>query len=46
MSENRLTGLCMFSVHRKKIDCDKTQFIKKVTNKFAQDRRKLKLNFE
>lgn len=45
MSENRLCGLCMLSVHRKKV-MEKSDFINSVINKFGQQPRRLLLAFK
>ena len=35
MSDHRLSGLCMMSVHRQRVNADKTELIKKVIDKFG-----------
>lgn len=45
MAENRLAGLCLISVHRDKIEKNKSQFIGRVLDQFGQDRRRLKFVF-
>ncbi|CAG4986926.1 unnamed protein product [Colias eurytheme] len=41
MSENRLNGLCMLSVHRKMVEGKKGEVIEKVLNRFCEQPRKL-----
>jgi hypothetical protein len=45
MTTDRLSGLCMMSVHREMIMKNKTQFIDKVVNTFAENSRRLQLLF-
>lgn len=48
MSEDRLDGLYMMSVHKSKVDdkVTKTEFIEKVINKFGIKKRNLLLLFD
>lgn len=45
MSEERLDGLCMISVYRKKIDDKKNECIEQVINKFVVKKRNLQFLF-
>lgn len=45
MSENRLSGLCMMSVHRDLILADKVAFINKVVDRFGQNPRRIQFLF-
>lgn len=45
MTDNRLSALCMMSVHREKISKDKSQFIETVIDQFGNDRRRLQFLF-
>lgn len=45
MADDRLSGLCMMSIHRAKIAENKQQLIDKVIDKFAQDHRRLQFLF-
>ncbi|XP_050515812.1 uncharacterized protein LOC126890699 [Diabrotica virgifera virgifera] len=45
MTENRLSGLCMISVHRKIVNLDKQNIISQVIDIFGSDRRNLKFLF-
>ena len=45
MGESRTSGLCMVSVHRKKIQSTVDEFIKQVTDKFALQPRRLQFLF-
>ena len=47
MTDERLSGLCMMSVHRKKIESaqNKKVFIESVIDKFGQDARRLQFLF-
>ena len=45
MGESRTSGLCMVSVHRKKIQSNMDEFIKQVTDKFALQSRRLQFLF-
>ena len=47
MSDDRLSGLCMMSVHRKMFETDpfKNVFINRVIDKFGQERRRLEFLF-
>ena len=45
MCDDRLSGLCMMSLHRKKIEQNTPKFIEKVINKFAQDHRRIQFAF-
>lgn len=46
MSESRLSGLCMLSVHRQKIANNEEGFITQVIDKFGQDDRRLIFLFD
>ena len=39
MSNERLSGLCMLSVHREKIRSRKSEFMEQIVNKFGSERR-------
>ena len=43
MLENRLVGLCMMSVHRKRVLDAKDEFEKEILSRFSQNSRKLML---
>ncbi|KAM4697848.1 zinc finger MYM-type protein 1-like [Rhinophrynus dorsalis] len=45
MADDCLSGLCMMSIHRAKIDENKQQLIEKILDKFAQDHRRLQFLF-
>ena len=45
MGESRTSGLCMVSVHRKKIQSNMDEFIKQVTDKFALQPQRLQFLF-
>lgn len=45
ISEDRLSGLCLLSVHRQQVLKNKDAFLNKVLNKFGQDRRRLQFLF-
>ncbi|CAI6359528.1 unnamed protein product [Macrosiphum euphorbiae] len=45
MSEDRLYGLCMISVHREKIDDKKDEYIEQVINIFGVKQRNLQFLF-
>lgn len=45
MGDERLSGLCMLSVHRKKVQ-ENTKFINNVTNEFEKQPRRLKFSFK
>ena len=45
-SDDRLSGLCMMSVHRKKNSENKDKFIETVINQFGQEPRRLQLLFQ
>lgn len=45
MSEKRISGLCMLSIHRQKIKDDEENFIAQVIDNFGRDERKLALLF-
>ena len=45
MSDHRLSGLCMMSVHRQRVNADKTELIKKVIDKFGIEPRRLQFLF-
>ncbi|XP_050511413.1 uncharacterized protein LOC126887738 [Diabrotica virgifera virgifera] len=46
MSNNRLRGLCLLSVHRRKIKENKENFMQKVIDLFAMDTRRIQLLFK
>ncbi|XP_050509124.1 52 kDa repressor of the inhibitor of the protein kinase-like [Diabrotica virgifera virgifera] len=46
MSNNRLSGLCLLSVHRRKIKENKENFMQKVIDLFAMDTRRIQLLFK
>lgn len=46
MSDERLSGLCMLSVHREKINKNKQIFIEKVIEKFGSETRRLQFLFK
>jgi hypothetical protein len=41
MTENRLNGLCMLSVHRKIVQEKKNEIVREVLNKFSEEPRRL-----
>jgi len=45
MSVERLSGLCVMSVHREKISKDKKGFIESVIDRFGRDLKRLQLLF-
>jgi len=45
MSDERLSGLCMMSVHREKISKDKQSFVERVVDRFGSEPRRLQLLF-
>ena len=45
MSDHRLSGLCMMSVHRQRVNSDKTELINKVIDKFGIEPRRLQFLF-
>ena len=45
MTEDRLNGLCMMSVHREKIHTSKQQFIERVVTEFGRESRRLQFLF-
>lgn len=45
-SDSRLSGLCMMSVHRKKIADDRESFINSVMNQFGREPRRLQFLFQ
>ena len=45
MSDDRLSSLCMISVHREQIMKNKDKFIDDVIDKFGADRRRLQFLF-
>uniref|UniRef100_A0A6I8QP26 HAT C-terminal dimerisation domain-containing protein n=1 Tax=Xenopus tropicalis TaxID=8364 RepID=A0A6I8QP26_XENTR len=45
MTVNRLSGLCMMSLHRDIVNENRPQFIHEVVDKFAQDHRRLQFLF-
>ncbi|XP_028145905.2 52 kDa repressor of the inhibitor of the protein kinase-like [Diabrotica virgifera virgifera] len=46
MSKNHLSGLCLLSVHRRKIKENKENFMQKVIDLFAMDTRRIQLLFK
>ena len=46
MSDDRLSGMCMLSIHREKVKRQKTVFIEKVIDKFGRDPRRLQFLFK
>ena len=46
MTEDRLNGLCMISVHREKISTSKQQFIERVVTEFGLEPRRLQFLFQ
>ncbi|XP_050510364.1 uncharacterized protein LOC126887071 [Diabrotica virgifera virgifera] len=46
MSNNRLSGLCLLSVHRRKIKENKENFMQKVIDLIAMDTRRIQLLFK
>ena len=46
MGHERVSGLCMLSAHRDRIEENKEQFMAKVMNEFGRDRRRLETLFE
>ena len=46
MSNDRLSGLCLMSVHRSRINSDKKSFMQKVMEKFGRDPRRLHFLFK
>ena len=45
MTDDRLSGLCMMSVHRDKISQEKEEFMNTVVDEFGKDRRRLQFLF-
>ena len=45
MSSERLSALCMLSVHEELVEKDRACFINKVINKFSNDKRRLQFTF-
>ena len=45
MSDERLSGLCMMSVHRSKISSNKKEYIEKVIDMFGSESRRMKFLF-
>lgn len=45
MSAQRLSGLCMLSVHRDKVNSQKTELMNRVIDKFGRDPRRLQFLF-
>ena len=41
LTEDRLNGLCMISVHREKINTSKQQFIERVVTEFGREPRRI-----
>ena len=46
MSDDRLSGLCLMSVHRSRINSDKKSFMQKVIDNFGKDPRRLHFLFK
>ena len=46
MSDQRLSGLCMLSVHRDKVNSQKTDLMNKVIDNFGRDPRRLQFLFQ
>src|SRR5688572_9318958 len=46
MADDRLSGLCMLSVHRENINANKAQFMERVVDKFGRDRRRFQFLFK
>ena len=46
MSDDRLSGLCLMSVHRSRINLDKKSFMLKVIDKYGKDLRRLHFLFK
>lgn len=46
MSDQRLSGLCMLSVHREKVNSQKTKLINRVIDKFGSDPRRIQFLFD
>ena len=46
MADDRLSGLCMLSIHREKINANKAEFMEKVIDEFGRDRRQLQFLFK
>lgn len=46
MSNERLSGLCMLSVHRDKVNCNKEVFMDKIVDMFGSDNRRLQFLFK
>ncbi|XP_047125152.2 uncharacterized protein LOC124807361 [Hydra vulgaris] len=46
MSNDRLSGLCMLSTHKDKINCNKKDFIDKIIDMFGIDNRRLQFLFK
>ena len=45
MADDRLSGLCMMSVHRENISQKKEEFVNNVVDEFGKDRRRLQFLF-
>jgi hypothetical protein len=45
MADDRLSGLCMLSVHREKINANKAEFMEKVVDEFGRDHIRLQFLF-
>ena len=46
MSDKRLSGLCMLSVHRDKVNSQKTELMNRVIDNFGRDPRRLQFPFQ
>ena len=46
MSDKRLSGLCMLSVHRDKVNSHKTELMNRVIDNFGRDPRRLQFLFQ
>ena len=46
MSDTRLSGLCMLSVHRDKVNSQKTELMNRVIDNFGRDPRRLQFLFQ
>ncbi|XP_077287771.1 zinc finger MYM-type protein 1-like [Arctopsyche grandis] len=46
MSDERPSGLCMLSVHRDKVNCNKKDFMDKIVDMFGSDNRRLQFLFK
>lgn len=46
MADDRLSGLCMLSVHREKVNAKKSEFMERVVDEFGRDHRRLQFLFK